>query len=45
MRKLIFPATKAIAADMMPQVIMILAIQMRAPNFSRARLLGTSKKK
>src|SRR5207248_747064 len=32
-------------ADMTPQVIMILAIHMRAPNFFKSTLLGTSKKK
>ena len=34
--------TNAIAAAMIPQVIMIRAIQRRAPNRCRARLLGTS---
>ena len=31
--------------EMMPQVIMMRAIQMRAPTLSRMRLLGTSKRK
>jgi len=33
------------AAEIRPQVIMIRAIQTRAPTFSIARLLGTSNKK
>src|ERR1700730_437791 len=39
------PLTSAINAEMMPQVTMIRAIQRLAPNFSSARLLGTSKMK
>jgi hypothetical protein len=32
-------------AEMMPQVIMMRAIHIRAPNFFSSRLLGTSKRK
>jgi len=32
----------AVAPEMMPQVIMMRAIQSRAPSFSRRMLLGTS---
>jgi len=32
-------------SEMIPQVIMMRAIQMRAPTFSRIRLLGTSNRK
>lgn len=34
--------TKAIAVATMPQVIMMRASHLRAPNLCRARLLGTS---
>ena len=37
--------TKAVAPDTRPQVSMMRAIHLRAPNRSSARLLGTSKKK
>ena len=43
--KLVVPVTKAVAAAKMPQVIMMRAIQMRAPTFSRMTLLGTSNRK
>ncbi len=39
------PTTNAVRPAKMPQVIMIRAIQMRAPTFSRTTLLGTSKMK
>ncbi len=39
------PFTKIMQAETMPQVIMILAIHLRAPNFFSKTLLGTSKKK
>ena len=45
MLMLVSPCTKAIAADIRPQVNMIRAIQTRAPNLSSARLLGNSKMK
>jgi hypothetical protein len=45
MLRLASPTTKACAADMMPHVNMMRAIQTRAPNLLSARLLGTSKKK
>ena len=45
MKKLIGPLTKAKAPEMIPQVIMMRAIQRRAPIFSRMRLLGTSSRK
>ena len=44
-RKLVGPVTSAMAPEMMPQVIMMRAIQRRAPTRSRIRLLGTSKAK
>ena len=37
------PATKPMAVATRPQLIMMRAIQMRAPNLASARLLGTSK--
>ena len=40
--KLQGPVQKAVAPDRIPQVIMMRAIQIRAPIFSRIRLLGTS---
>ena len=43
--KLLEPTTNAVRPAKMPQVIMIRAIQMRAPIFSRTTLLGTSKMK
>ncbi len=42
--KLTGPLTKAIAPAKRPQVIMMRAIQKRAPTRSRTRLLGTSKR-
>ena len=39
------PTTSAVAAAAMPQVTMMRMIQRRAPNRSRAMLLGTSKMK
>ena len=39
------PVTSAVRPEMMPQVIMIRAIQIRAPIFSRIRLLGISNRK
>ncbi len=44
-RKLVGPVTKAVRPEMIPQVIMIRAIQIRAPTFSRIRLLGISNRK
>jgi hypothetical protein len=44
-RKLVVPVTKAVRPEMMPQVIMMRAIQIRAPTFSRIRLLGISNRK
>ena len=38
------PVTNAVAAEMMPQLIMIRAIQRLAPNRYSAMLLGISKK-
>jgi hypothetical protein len=38
------PATNMVDADTIPQVIMMRAIQMRAPTLPRIRLLGTSNK-
>ena len=43
--KLTTPVTSACAPETMPQVNMMRAIHLRAPNLLRARLLGTSKKK
>jgi len=43
--KLVDPVTRAVAPAKRPQVIMIRAIQSRAPTFSMIRLLGTSKMK
>ena len=43
--KLVSSQINAWPIDRMPQVIMMRAIQMRAPVFSRIRLLGTSKRK
>ena len=43
--KLLVPVTTAVRAAKMPQVIMMRAIQMRAPIFSSTMLLGTSKMK
>jgi hypothetical protein len=40
--KLVEPVTKAVAPENNPQVIMMRAIQMRAPTFSSTRLLGIS---
>ena len=37
--------TNIVPADSSPQVIMIRAIQRRAPTLCRSRLLGTSKRK
>ena len=45
MAKLVVPVTKAVAVAKMPQVIMIRAIQMRAPTFSMITLDGTSNRK
>jgi hypothetical protein len=45
MRRLVEPVTNAVSAEMMPQVSMMRAMQMRAPTFSRIRLLGTSNRK
>ena len=42
MKKAVGPVTKAIEPETMPQVIMMRAIQSRAPTLSRTRLLGTS---
>ena len=44
-RKEVGPPISAKAAETMPQVIMMRAIQVRAPKRCRARLLGTSKMK
>jgi hypothetical protein len=44
-RKLVGPLMNAITAAAIPQVIMMRAIQMRAPVFSRITLLGTSNRK
>ena len=41
-RKLMGPVATAIRPEMMPQVIMMRAIQSLAPTFSRTMLLGTS---
>ena len=43
--KLVDPVTKAVAPAKRPQVIMMRAIQSRAPTFSMTKLLGTSKMK
>ena len=43
--KLVAPVTNAVAAAKIPQVIMMRAIQMRAPTFSMITLLGTSNRK
>ncbi len=43
--KLVEPVTKAVAPAMTPQLIMMRAIQIRAPTFSRMTLLGTSNRK
>ena len=43
--KLVTPEAKAVAAAMIPQEIMMRAIQIRAPTFSRMMLLGTSNRK
>jgi hypothetical protein len=43
--KLVVPVTKAEAAEKIPQVNMMRAIQRRAPTRSRITLLGTSKMK
>jgi len=40
--KLQGPVHKAVAPERIPQVIMMRAIQMRAPTFSMIMLLGTS---
>jgi len=40
--KLYGPVAKAVQPEMIPHVIMMRAIQMRAPTFSRMMLLGTS---
>src|SRR4029077_15407092 len=40
--KLVAPVTKAVAQENRPQVIMMRAIHIRAPTFSRMMLLGTS---
>ena len=40
--KLHGPVQKAVAPERIPHVTMMRAIQMRAPIFSRIRLLGTS---
>jgi hypothetical protein len=40
--KLVAPVTKAVAPENRPQVIMMRAIHIRAPTFSRMMLLGTS---
>jgi hypothetical protein len=40
--KLVEPVTNAVAPENSPHVIMMRAIQMRAPTFSSTRLLGTS---
>jgi hypothetical protein len=39
------PCTKAVQAEIRPQVTMMRASHLRAPNFCSARLLGTSKMK
>ena len=44
-KKLHGPTTNAVAPDSRPQLIMMRAIQIRAPTFSRMRLLGTSNRK
>jgi hypothetical protein len=41
----VVPVTKAVAVAKMPQVIMMRAIQMRAPTFSMMMLEGTSNRK
>ncbi len=41
-RKLVGPVANAVAPEAIPQVIMMRAIQMRAPTLSRMTLLGTS---
>ncbi len=45
MEKLVVSKTKAMAPAKMPHVIMMRAIQIRAPTFSMMTLLGTSKMK
>ena len=45
MKKLIGPCTKAKQPEMIPQLIMMRAIQRRAPTRSRIRLEGTSSRK
>ncbi len=44
-RKLHGPTQNAVAADNTPQLTMMRAIHIRAPTFSRIRLLGTSNRK
>jgi hypothetical protein len=44
-RKLAGPLANTIAPETIPQLIMMRAIQIRAPVFSRTTLLGTSNKK
>ena len=39
------PCTSAVPAETVPQVTMMRAIHLRAPNFCSARLLGTSNMK
>jgi len=43
--KLVALSTQAWPADSTPQLNMMRAIHLRAPNFSSARLLGTSQRK
>ena len=43
--KRLAPRTKTMQVEMMPQVIMMRAIQSRGPTFSMMRLLGTSKRR
>ena len=43
--KLTGPTTKAVAAEIKPQVIRMRAIHLRAPTACKARLLGTSARK
>ncbi len=45
MKKETGPVTKAVAAEMRPQVIMMRQIHSRAPTFSSTRLEGTSSRK
>ncbi len=45
MPKLVDPVTRAVNPARMPHVIIMRAIQIRAPTFSMITLLGTSKMK